>query len=151
MNQTTTKTLKTQINNCNYCDNLYDCNNNYEETQVVECINNKLKEKQIKKKIGSDTMKIDIEQAKREVQKGYTKYISSVKFVTYEDADTVLYTVRKDLMSHKNVAKFMLKGNMIEVLLDTNALLCTFYFTDKEVLKEVWKKLPEFGIYCQKI
>lgn len=147
MNQTTTKNQF----DCNYCNNLYDCDNNYDEIRVTECINKKLKEKQIKKRIGSDTMKIDIEQAKREVQKGYTGYISSIKFVTYEDADTVINTIRKDLMSHKNVDKFMFKDNMIEVLLKTNALLCTYYFINQEVIEEVYKKLLSLGVYCQKL
>lgn len=114
--------------------------------------------KKIKKKTNKKTIKgdgimniVELDKVKAEVQKGFTGYISPIKFVTYENARVVLKTIKKDLMIYKNTDLFIVRGNMIDIRLRNNATLCTYYFLNKDVMAEVVEKLSEFGIEVRKI
>lgn len=106
-----------------------------------------IKFKKPKKQIrtGDDTMN-QINRIKDTVQKGYRGYIVSIKIVTDEEADTVIYTLKKDFMSVKNIGRFIVRENIIEVQLDTNGTLCALYFTDKKVFERVVERLKEFDV-----
>ena len=94
-------------------------------------------------------MNLNIDQIKADVQKGYNKYILGIKFVTYEDADTVLFTIKKDLREY-NVAKlFVCNTNTMEVILESNATLCVYYFLNREVYQEVIDALKELDVSVQ--
>lgn len=98
---------------------------------------------------GVDTMNLNIDHIKADVQRGYTKYILGIKFVTYEDADTVLFTIKKDLRDY-NVAKlFVSNTNTVEVILESNATLCVYYFLNREVYQEVMDTLKDLDVSVQ--
>ena len=113
----------------------------------VEMKHKTIKFKKPKKQIrtGDDTMN-QINRIKDTVQKGYRGYIVSIKIVTDEEADTVIYTLKKDFMSVKNIGRFIVRENIIEVQLDTNGTLCALYFTDKNVFERVVERLKEFDV-----
>lgn len=94
---------------------------------------------------GDDTM-LNIDKAKGEIQPNKGKYIVAAKFVTTEDAQTVLSSIEKDLRIYKNAIRFIIRDNMIEIMLDSNATLCVYYFTRIEVFKDVVMALPEFEL-----
>ena len=82
-------------------------------------------------------MNINIDNAKKEVQPHGNGYLVGIKFVTNEDAQTVIRGIKKDLMIYKNVARFIIRDNIIDIMLSNNATLCSYYFTNKEALDEV--------------
>ena len=94
---------------------------------------------------------ININKAKTEIQKGYVAYISGAKFVTTEDSNIVLKTIRKDLMIYPNIIRFVVRGNIIDLTLDSNATLYSYYFLNQEVLTEVLEELPKFNIPILKL
>ena len=89
---------------------------------------------------------IKIDDVKEIVQNGTKHYIVGIKFVTYESAENVLQSIKKDLMIYKDIVQFVVNDNFIEVILSSNATLCIYYFTDSEVFDEVVKELPKFDI-----
>ena len=113
---------------------------------------NKTLIKKINKPINrGDTVKLDIDTAKRKVQTGTTHYIAGIKFVTYEDPEIVLFSIKKDLMIFPNVIRFVIKDNMINLGLDNNGTVYTYYFTKKKVFDEVVDKLSKFNIEILKL
>ena len=89
---------------------------------------------------------IKIDDVKEIVQNGTKHYIVGIKFVTYETAETVLHTIKKDLMIYKDIIQFVVEDNIINIILSSNATLYTYYFTDSKVFDEVVKELPKFDI-----
>lgn len=93
----------------------------------------------------------DLEKVKQEVQKGTSHYILGIKFVTTETSEIVIQTIKKDMMIYKNINRFIIQDNVLEVRLDNNATLCAFYFFKSEVLAEVLEKLPELNVEILKL
>lgn len=98
-----------------------------------------------------DTVKLDIDTAKRKVQTGTTHYIAGIKFVTYEDPEIVLFSIKKDLMIFKNISRFVIKDNTIIIELEGNATLYTYYFMKQKVFYEVVDKLGQFNKPIRKL
>lgn len=86
-------------------------------------------------------MNINIDQAKKEVHPNGNGYLVGIKFVTDEDAQTILHSIEKDLRIYKNVARLIVRDNMVDIMLSNNATLFSYYFTNKKVLDEVLEKL----------
>ena len=89
---------------------------------------------------------IKIDDVKEIVQKGTKHYIVGIKFVTYESAENVLQSIKKDLMIYKDIIEFVVEDNLINIILSSNATLYAYYFTDSKVFDEVVKELPKFDI-----
>ena len=100
--------------------------------------------------INSETCYIDINSVKQEVQSGYSNFISGIKIVTTENKDIVLHTIKKDIMVHPNSCAFIIRDYIIDLTLDNNATLYSYYFINPEVLKEVLEELPRFNLPIQK-
>ena len=92
-----------------------------------------------------DTVKLNIDTAKLKVQGDTTNYIMGIKFVTYEDPEIVLFSIKKDLMVFPNIIRFVIKDNMINLRLDNNGTVYTYYFTKKRVFDKVVDKLGQFN------
>ena len=106
---------------------------------------NKLNQTNIQK--GDDNMNINIDRVKRIVQNGTNHYIVGIKLVTFETAETVLFTIKKDLMIYKkDIERFVVSDNTIKIGLKDNATLYVYYFTNKDVFDEVIKELPKFNV-----
>ena len=99
---------------------------------------------------GDDTMKINIDAIKTEVQTGTTHYIMGIKFVTNEPPETVINTIRKDFMIYKDIDRIVVKKDTLQLKIE-NATLYTFYFFKKEVLDEVVSELDQFGVQVLKL
>ncbi|MBR2557042.1 MAG: hypothetical protein IKE95_01525 [Methanobrevibacter sp.] len=89
---------------------------------------------------------LNIDKAKGKIQKDNSNYIVGAKFVTKENAETVISSIEKDLRIYNNAVRFIIRDNMIEIMLDSNATLCVYYFTGIEVFRDVVRALPEFGL-----
>lgn len=114
-------------------------------------MNKTLIKKTNKKLIRGDTVKLDIDTVKRKVQTGTTHYIAGIKFVTYEDPEIVLFSIKKDLMIFKNISRFVIKDNTIIIELEGNATLYTYYFMKQKVFYEVVDKLGQFNKPIRKL
>ena len=100
---------------------------------------------------GVDTMNVDIDKVKTEVQNTTTAYIVGLKFVTTETVDEVVHGIKRDLEIYPNIARFVTYDPIIKIGLTTNATPCAYYFLNKEVYDKVVGKLPEFNIPITKI
>lgn len=106
-------------------------------------MNKTLIKKTNKELTGGYTMNFDIDTIKRKVQTNTTHYIAGIKFVTYEGAEIVLFSIKKDLMIFKDITRIIVKDNMI-LLEKGNATVYTYYFTKQKVFDEVVDKLGQF-------
>ena len=86
----------------------------------------------------------EIDKVKTQIQRGGKKYVVGVKFITYEDVNIVLKTIKKDISIYPNISGFIIQDNTIEVRLSNNATLYTYYFVKEDILTEVIKELPKF-------
>lgn len=111
----------------------------------VESIEDKEIREQILKIIKENPVYLDINEAKKEVQEGYTEYIYGIKFVTNENPETVLKTIKKDLQIYSNIERILIRRPIIDVMLNNNATLYSYYFLDGETLEQVLEKLPSLN------
>lgn len=88
-------------------------------------------------------MHINIDKVKNEVEKNSRYYMVGIKFVTNEDARTICESIKKDMRIY-DITGFTIRGNIIDLMLSDNAILCSYYFTNKEVLDEIAEKLKEY-------
>ena len=93
--------------------------------------------------------RIDIDKIKRVIQ-GNSRYMRAIKFVTSEDARTVLESIKKDLMIFKDVERIIIEKDTIELTRE-NATIYTYYFTDAEVFAEVLDGLDAFEVRILKL
>ena len=96
-------------------------------------------------------MNVNLNSIKKKVQNGNSNYIMGIKFVTDENAETVICTIKKDFMIYPNIVRFIIRQNMIELMLDNNATLYTYYFMEEEVFDEVVAKLEKFNVVKLKL
>lgn len=96
-------------------------------------------------------MNVNLNSIKKTVQNGTSHYIAGIKFVTDENAETVIRTIKKDFMIYPNIIRFIIRQNMIDLMLDNNATLYTYYFMEKEVFDEVVAKLEKFNVVKLKL
>ena len=54
-------------------------------------------------------------------------------------------------MIYPNIVRFIIRQNMIELMLDNNATLYTYYFMEEEVFDEVVAKLEKFNVVKLKL
>lgn len=93
---------------------------------------------------GDDIMDINIDQVKKEVQKNGGNYLLAIKVITNEPTQKVVANMKKEMKIHNNVIRFIVRDNIIEIMLSNNATLCSYYFTRKEIQDEVVEKLKEY-------
>ena len=122
-----------------------------DKERFIKQTNQTKRKKIVKQDKGAGTIKVDIEKAKQKVQYTTHSYIVGLKFVTTETADEVLRGIKRDLDIYPNIARFVVKGNLIKIGLKTNATPCAYYFMNQKVFDEVVSELPKFDIPIDKV
>lgn len=91
---------------------------------------------------GDDTMKIDIDKIKQEVQTSTFKYIVGLKFVTNETPESVLRSIKEDIKITP-ICRFVVSDTTIVLQLDkSNMQPIAYYFLNKDTMERVLKELP---------
>lgn len=122
---------------------------------LTQTLNKNLKQTTYNEKLnpqtGDDTMKIDVDKIKQEVQTSTHKYIVGLKFVTNETPESVLRSIKEDIRITP-ICRFVVSSNTIVLHLDkSNMQPIAYYFLNKDTMERVLKELPTLKYPLTKI